>query len=90
VNKLGKYGLKGNSGIGKWGANIVHINAPYDANGMVFVDHKDHWKRMRLSTAKKRKKEIILCSDCKKPAVRLDHLYPYHSEMNACATHAKL
>jgi len=95
---FGKHGLKGSSGIGVCG--LLHVNAPYDSNGKVFVeweyrykfpdgkiDKYDGWKRMSLERALKEKRKIIKCFRCNKPAVRLEHSYPYMVELNACEDH---
>ncbi len=101
ISGLGKFGLKGNSGLGVGG--FFHVSAPYDSNGKVFVEHTYHrkfkqngkteiesmdsWKRMDLKTARKQGKKIICCSMCDKPAVSLDHLWPYDIMFNRCAEH---
>jgi len=86
MNKLGKFGIKGNTGLGVAGA--FHLSAPYDSNGQVFVDCRDRgWERVDADKANP--DAIIRCCMCDKPAVSLDHLYPYHSEMNRCARHFK-
>ena len=89
---MGKHGgLKGNSGLilDDNGKVIMHINAPYDNNGMVFVYTEDHmlWERMSLKQAKKEKREIITCCQCDKPATSLDHHYPYMTGRNLCDDH---
>jgi hypothetical protein len=94
--QIGKYGLVGNSGLGVGG--FLHVSMPYDSNGKVFIKHTykhkfpdgniekiDSWKRIDINKAKE--KDIIKCFVCKKPAVRLDHLWPYYWEMNACEEH---
>ena len=94
--QIGKYGLVGNSGLGVGG--FFHIGVPYDSNGKVFVkwtyrrklpdgkvERLDSWKRVDENKAKE--KDIIRCFVCKKPAVRLDHLWPYYAETNACKKH---
>lgn len=88
MSDMGKFGIKGNTGLGVGG--MFHVSAPYDANGKVFicVHHKkwgEVWKRVRADKADP--KRIIRCCMCEKPAVSLDHLWPYHSEMNRCADH---
>ena len=101
AGSLGKYGIKGSTGLGVGG--FFHVSAPYDSNGLVFVEHtykryyvedgkkqvekNDSWKRMSLANAKKQKKRIILCSICDKPAVSLDHLWPYEVLYNRCKEH---
>lgn len=101
AGSLGKYGIKGSTGLGVGG--FFHVSAPYDANGNVFVEHtykrsyvldgkklvekNDSWKRMTLAQAKKQKKRIILCCMCDKPAVSLDHLWPYEVLYNRCKEH---
>ncbi len=95
---VGKYGLTGNSGLGALG--MFHIGLPYDCNGKVFVEWKfrhkflsgnteewEGWKRMALKRAIKEKRKIIKCNYCDKPVVRLDHLWDYHDELNACEDH---
>ena len=85
--KIGKYGIKGITGIGVLNG-IFHLSAPYDSNGKIFVEMDDFtWERMTKAQAKRQKKTIIPCFMCKNPAVSLDHLYPYHQEMNRCAKH---
>lgn len=96
--QIGKYGITGNSGLGIGG--FLHIGMPYDSNGKVFVkwiykrklpdgqiEKMDSWKRVDKNKAKD--KDIIRCTFCNKPAVRLDHLWPYYSEMNACENHTE-
>jgi hypothetical protein len=85
-NTLTKLGLTGNSGF----IGNIHISAPYDSNGGVFVEAEDMgWVRVPKETAKRHKLTAIQCYVCESPAVRLDHLWPYHSEMNACACHLR-
>jgi len=96
MGQIDNYGLTGNNGLGV-GGNF-HVSMPYDSNGKVFVITKlkeklpsgkfytyESWKRIDKKKAKE--KDIIRCTFCEKPAVRLDHLWPYHSEMNACEDH---
>jgi hypothetical protein len=88
MSDIGKYGLKGNTGLCACG--VYHVSAPYDSNGKVFVSirHKqwgEIWRR--VSADKANPARVIRCSMCDKPAVSLDHLWPYHSEMNRCAKH---
>jgi hypothetical protein len=96
ANQIGKYGIVGNSGLGIGG--FLHVSMPYDSNGKVFIKytykHKftdgnieefDSWKRVDINKAKE--KDIIKCFFCEKPAVRLDHLWPYYCEMNSCEEH---
>ena len=89
--KIGN-GLAGNSGLGAeyHNAEVFHVSAPFSNNGMVFVDVDDgkcDWKRVPEAEADPAK--IIRCSEpgCEKPAVMLDHFYPYHSENNRCEGH---
>lgn len=86
---MGKYGLSGNDGMV---ADGLHIAAPYDSNGDVFVeiDHEDYgvvWKRVPPEQARSLGLNVIKCSMCEKPAVSLDHYWPYYSEFNRCADH---
>lgn len=85
---MGKYGIKGNTGLGVGG--MFHVSAPYDSNGKVFIRVKhpewhEVWKRVAAKKADP--KDIIRCCMCDQPAVSLDHLWPYHSEMTRCAEH---
>lgn len=100
-SSLGKYGIKGSTGLGVEG--FFHVSAPYDSNGKVFVhytykrklvqdgkvitEETDSWKRMTLARAKREKRPIIRCSMCKEPAVSLDHMWPYDILYNRCAEH---
>lgn len=101
ASSLGKYGIKGSTGLGVEG--FFHLSAPYDSNGKVFVQYTyrrsyvkdgeklveemDSWKRMTLAKAKKEKRTIIPCSMCDKPAVSLDHHWPYENLFNRCKKH---
>lgn len=67
--------LKGTTGF----VGGMHISAPYDCNGMVFVEDGDWWKRVK----KPGKRTVITCH-CGKPAVQLDHLWPYYNERTLC------
>ena len=84
---MGKYGLSGNSGFV---TKDLHIAAPYDSNGMVFVEQFDGefgmtWERVKIEEAISA--NIIRCYLCDKPAVSLDHYWPYHSELCRCEDH---
>jgi len=97
----GKHGLKGRSGyvVGKWKGKDIpfHMSAPYDSDGKVFVDVKkvdpetkdelETWDRVDPEDANGI--EVIKCSykGCQNPAVRLDHLHPYHDERTNCEEH---
>jgi hypothetical protein len=94
MNTLTKDGLIGSSGLGVDGSVFFHIAANYAAGrGKCFVewfgrgDSAPDWKRMTLKRAHKEGRHIIACAHCDKPAISLDHLWPYHSEMNYCAAH---
>ncbi len=83
-NTLTKLGLTGNSGF----IGNVHISASYDSNGRAFVETEDMgWARVPKKTAKRHKLTVIKCYVCESPAVRLDHLWPYHTEMTAYKDH---
>ena len=94
---LGKHGLLGDSGIAtdETGRMVMHLAAPYDADGRVFVEIGDPadgmWRRCTPAQAKAWGKKPIPCSrrGCGRPAVRLDHHWPYYSDMNACDKHAR-
>lgn len=86
---MGKYGLSGNSGIVAEG---LHIAAPYDSNGGVFVEVEDEewgvvWRRVSKKKAESKGMKIISCSMCEKPAVSLDHHWPYFHDYCRCKDH---
>ena len=86
---MGKYGLSGNSGFV---SEDKHVAASYDSNGMVFVEVDDGhggtwWRRIARKEAEDRGLSIILCSMCDKPAVSLDHHWPYDDDLNRCEKH---
>lgn len=88
MKDLGKYGITGNTGLGVGG--FFHITAPYDSNGMVFVSSEEDmmdWSRVPLEEAKEKNLSIISCCMCSKPAVSLDHHYPYFMSKNRCEEH---
>jgi hypothetical protein len=86
---LTKYGLTGNSGF----VGGFHLNANYAAGeGNVFQkaqlemypgEFVDHWERVKTEDANPDK--IIKCYNCNKPAVTLDHSWPYLQEKTLCA-----
>lgn len=84
---IGDFGIVGNSGLTGASSGILHISANYDSNGMVFIEWRDGWKRVKKETAKKHGYRPIQCAMCTKPAVSLDHHYPYMSDMNRCKKH---
>ena len=89
-SKVGKYGLKNNSGLGIGG--FFHVSMPYDAGKGVFVEKMDKewgltWERMSLSKAKRLKKTIITCVMCNKPAISLSHCWPYIQDFDRCKKH---
>ncbi len=81
---LGK-GLIGHSGFVVHG---IHISSNYSNNGMIFVDEDGRglWERKPLEEVIDKSK-IISCCQCERPAITLDHFYPYHIEMNLCEEH---
>jgi hypothetical protein len=83
--KTGK-GLNGMTGLYPGG----HIPMRFSNNGMVFVDDGYHWKRVPEAEADPEK--IIRCSHrgCNKPAITLDHYYPYYRDDNKCEDHGGL
>lgn len=82
--------LKGTSGFIGHG---IHVSAPYDCNGFVFVEWHyrwgDWWKRMTKKRAEREGRTIITCCKCSRPAVQLDHHWPYMSDYCLCAEHQK-
>ncbi len=92
TNLLTKHGLTGNSGLGALGC--FHVSANYAARKAgCFVEviprgeRVPTWRRMTVERATKEKRHIISCSYCRRPAISLDHYWPYHSEANHCAWH---
>jgi hypothetical protein len=91
---MGEHGLTGNSGFLPGGH---HINAPYDSNGKFFVQIFDmtydnieyRWERMSPEEVQEKRlyKNVIKCHYCDKPAVRLDHSWPYLVGMTTCEEH---
>ena len=84
-SKIGEFGLTGNSGF----VGCVHLSAPYDANGGVFVAVQD--EEWGLRWVRKPEAEpgdsVITCDKCDKPAASVDHLWPYGQGYNRCAEH---
>lgn len=91
--EMDEHGITGNSGLAtdERGRMVLHIAAPYSAAGYVFVDTKDMgWRRCTPKQAKSWGKKPIPCGLCKRPAVSLDHHYPWMgTEYNRCAKHAR-
>ncbi len=94
-NTLTKHGLTGNSGLNVDGFKdvVFHIAASYAAgDGKCFVDWFENgeigWRRMTVKRATKEGRRIITCDKCSKPAISLDHYWPYYSDMNRCLDHA--
>ena len=93
ASKFGRYGLRGCSGLFVGGC--FRVAAPYDCNGKVFVESESTdpddcapvWRRMSAKKAVREGRKIITCSMCNKPAVSLDHLWPYYRDMNRCKEH---
>lgn len=72
--------------------NGEYVHACYHyrtEKGEVFVDDSewDWWKVVEATS--ENVVRAIRCSKCDKPAVRLDHLYPYDREFNRCADHSE-
>ena len=90
-NQLTKDGLTGNSGFAVEGLAplITHISANYaSTKGKVFVETRDMgWRRMTRVAAEKQGKPIIRCSYCKRPAISVDHCWPYLQEATYCGHH---
>lgn len=92
-NKLTKDGLTGDSGLGV--AGFFHVTANYAAGeGNCFVrredaEYGDIWERLPLKQAQDERLEIISCAQCDKPAISLDHHWPYMSDYNYCEDHRR-
>ena len=58
---------------------------------MVFVQVDDNneidWEEVPLNHAEEEK--IIRCSKCEKPAVSMDHYWPFYSDNCLCPDHLK-
>lgn len=83
--------LKGDDGFV---SPFLHGNAPYDCNGLVFVvtedeDGNEWWNRISKEIAERDGMKIITCCKCNKPAVQLDHLWPYYDDQCLCEDHNK-
>jgi hypothetical protein len=50
-----------------------------------YIEGVQDWDEVDIKDADPSK--IIKCFQCDKPATRLDHYYPYHSELNLCDDH---
>jgi len=84
---MGKYGLSGD--IGFVGPNL-HIAAPFDSNGGVWVvtfsEEEGLWRK-RVAKEDVGNQMVISCALCDSPAVSLDHYWPYYQDMNRCEKH---
>lgn len=71
-------------------AEMIHISRPFVAKpGEVFVvsgTTGQDWQLCPESEAEGGR--VIVCTHCDKPAVQLDHFWPYYSEHNLCTFHA--
>ena len=49
------------------------------------------WRSVKLATAVRHSwcQRILRCAHCMRPAVRIDHHWPYMSGANACEKHLK-
>lgn len=82
--------LQGNSGfVQQPNGSVIHVNAPYGAEaGSVFVDLGDErWERMDRQEAEASGAKVITCTYCGKPAVMVDHCWPYLVESTVCQRH---
>jgi hypothetical protein len=84
--------LKGDSGFVEFGSGdgikVVHVAAPYDNNGKVFVwdQARRWWRRMDAEHAMATGADIIMCvNHDDRPATQLDHYWPDHGERTLCA-----
>lgn len=85
LSTIGGNGLTGDHGFIAPG---LHVSMNFDCNGMVFVEGEyAGWKRVSAQEAIDGKMNIITCSQCDKPAVSIDHHYPYFKCGNHCAEH---
>ena len=70
---------------------MFHIVLPYKApENSVFIKQEfegsDWFTSIHLSELKL-EDEVILCNECNRIAVELDHYYPYYSSFNKCIIH---
>jgi len=69
---------------------MLHVSRPFVAKpGEVFVVsgiQEESWQLCPESEAEG--KRVIVCTHCDKPAIQLDHFWPYYSDHNLCAFHA--
>ena len=68
---------------------IVHIGKPYELNpGFVYVvGDEDRWEVIRKDESSDQR--VIVCSrrHCYRPAVQLDHFFPFFSDFTLCEVH---
>jgi hypothetical protein len=67
------------------------LNMNYSSAGKVFIEDKtgEGWFRGTPEEARKRGLKVVSCHYCHKPAVTLDHSYPWQTEYTACEDHLK-
>jgi hypothetical protein len=58
-------------------------------NTRVWALTNDGPEWMTLARARRENHYILECAKCDRPAYHLDHLAPYHQEMNRCKEHNK-
>lgn len=70
---------------------MIHIARPYVAEeDHVFIyDEESDWKHVTVEEAARLGKEAVECYavGCTKPAVMLDHYFPYDSFCTRCEEH---
>lgn len=79
-------------------ASGKYRHAPRISSGYIDLAADEAWATvdfeereiMLLSEAKTRRAFILSCALCEKPASRIDHYWPFHSEQNRCLACAKL
>lgn len=81
----------GITGRGNYLPGIGLLSMNYSADGKIFIRDKtgEGWFRGTAEEAAKRGLRVIRCNYCDKPAVTLDHSYPYQTETTACQDHLK-
>ena len=71
---------------------IVHLSDHHQAgDGYYFadIDNRGKWFRVSKKALMPVGFKAISCSKCDKPAIQLDHFYPYECENNLCEDHMK-
>lgn len=86
-----EYGITGNTGLTGNTEGIIHYNANYSATeNHVFIEIQEDgfltWERIEKENIEDGM-IIITCNYCDKPAISLDHSWPWLQENTTCEEH---